>query len=246
MSNLLQIVKSKADVTQLKKGLTPLILEFQVDAQTAPYLVSSSKGVLWINEPFAGDPPFIKAAIRKGVTPGSIFVEAAKAIFEKATEMRWGSAQPFTEEGLIAAIDHVSSYSVGSLDVLVSPKPILDGGTLPFWIRDRELGENLRAADWVPENCIIVIPSDRSFLGMLVHLSPLSTAMAIHNAARGFAMCWTPVRPSSQENDTSGRDRSSSRLPGGGYQPHTTRKDGDLPKIPKGAGSAVKPRSKRK
>lgn len=192
MSNLLQIVRSKADVTKTKKGMTPLILEFHVDAQTAPYLVSSSNGVLWIDQPFAGEPPFIKAAIRKGVTPGDIFVEASKAIFEKATEMRWGSAQPFTEEGLASAIDHVTSYSVGSVDILVSPKPLLDGGSLPLWIRDRELGENLRAAEWVPENCIIVIPSDRSFLGMLVHLSPMTTAMAIHNAARGFAMCWTP------------------------------------------------------
>lgn len=191
MSNMLQIVRSKVDVTQAKKGLTPLILEFHVDPQTAPYLVSSSKGVMWIEDPLQGEPPFIKAAVRKGVNPGDIFCEASKAIFAKATEMQWGSAQPFTEEGLAAAIDHVSSYSVGSLDILVSPKPILGGGTLPLWIRDREIGENLRAAEWVPDNCIVVVPSDRSFLGMLVHLSPLSTAMAIHNAARGFAMCWT-------------------------------------------------------
>lgn len=195
MSNLLQIVRSKVDVTKAKKGMTPLILEFHVDPQTAPYLVSASKGVMWIDEPFAGDSPFIKAAVRKGITPGDIFTEAAKAIFAKATEMKWGSAHPFTEEGLSAAIDHVSSYSLGSLDIIVSPRPLLDGGTLPQWIRDRELGENLRAAEWVPENCAIVIPSDRSFLGMLVHLSPLSTAMAIHNAARGFAMCWDPPDP---------------------------------------------------
>jgi hypothetical protein len=192
MSNLLQIVRSKVDVTQAKKGMTPLILEFYVDPQTVPYLVSSSNGVMWIDEPFKGDQPFIKAAVRNGITPGDIFIEAAKAIFEKSTEMRWGSAHPFTEEGLAAAIDHVSSYSVGSLDIVVSPKPLLDGGTLPLWIRDRELGENLRAAEWVPENCIVVIPSDRSFLGMLVHLSGKDTAMAIHNAARGFAMCWSP------------------------------------------------------
>ena len=211
MSNLLQIVRSKADVTKTKKGMTPLILEFQVDPQTAPYLVSSSKGVLWIDEPFKGDPPFIKAAVRKGVTPGDIFQAASKAIFEKATEMQWGSAQPFTEVGLTAAIDHVASYSVGSLNILVSGKPILEGRTLPSWLRDRELGENLRSADWVPENCAIVIPSDRSFLGMLVHLTPLTTVMAIHNASRGFAMCWTPTEPTVVDATVAKHDRKSPR-----------------------------------
>jgi len=192
VSNLLQIARSKVDVTQVKKGMTPLILEFYVDPQTAPYLVSASRGVLWINDPFPGNTPFIKAAVRNGVLPGDIFREAAKAIFSKSMEMKWGSAQPFTKDGLDAALGYVSSYSVGSSDVLVSSGSRLPGGQFPDWIKDREIGENLRLAEWVPSNCAVVVPSDRSFLGMLVHLSPLSTAMVVHNAARGFAMCWSP------------------------------------------------------
>ena len=187
--SLLQVVRNAPEVLT-KKNATPLILEFTVDAATAPYLVSSSKGLMWIEEPHPGSTePIIKAAVRKNVTLSASFWGASKAIFAMAKERQWGSAQPYTEAGLRAAMDHVGSYGLGAVEILVSPS--LEGTVRPQWLIERNLiGENLRVEAWIPDNCAIVVPVDREYLGMLVRLSPSATAMAIHNSSRGFAMCW--------------------------------------------------------
>ena len=188
MSNLLQVVRARPEA-MTRKGVTPILLEFQVDEATSPYLVSASSGVMWIEEAHPGDKPVIKAAVQKNVTPGELFWTASNAIYERSKEVEWGSAQPYTAEGLEAAIEHVSSYGLGTVEILVAPMKKEDR---PTWLVDRDLGEYLRVSSWVPPNCAIVVPSDRNFLGLIVHLSPTATAMAIHNPSRGFAMCWSP------------------------------------------------------
>jgi hypothetical protein len=143
--------------------------------------------VLWINQPHPGDVPHVKAAVQKNKVPGEVFWNVATAIFEKSRECQWGNAQPYTEQGLMAAIEHVSSYGLGTVDILVAMDNKDDR---PKWLLDRDLGENLHGCAWVPENCAVVVPSDRQFLGMYVHLSAPLTAMVVHNPSRGFAMCW--------------------------------------------------------
>lgn len=188
MSNLLQIVRVKPDA-MTKKGVTPLILEFTVDPQTAPYLVSSTSGVVWIEAPHQGEnTPIIKAAVRKGVPPGNLFWEAAQAIYARSLDAQWGSVHPFTSQGVEAAIEYVEGYDLGQVDILVSPTT--PDKKRPFWLLEKNIGHRVRSSSWVPENCALVVPTDRQFVGMLVHLSPTATAMAVHNPSRGFAICW--------------------------------------------------------
>ena len=188
MSNLLQVIRARPEA-MTRKGVTPIILEFGVDEATAPYLVSASSGTMWIETPHPGDKPIIKAAVQKNITPGEMFWMASKAIYERSLTSEWGSAQPYTQEGLEAAIEHVSSYGMGTVEILIPPGKKEDR---PKWLLDRDVGEFLRVSSWVPENCVIIVPTDRNFVGMIVHLSPTATAMAVHNPSRGFAMCWNP------------------------------------------------------
>ena len=188
MSNLLQIVRVKPDA-MTKKGVTPLILEFTVDPQTAPYLVSATTGLLWVDTPHPADrQPVIKAAVRKGVAPGDLFWEAAKAIYARSLEAQWGSAHPFTSDGVEAAIEHVESYDLGQVDILVSPTTPTK--KRPVWLLEKNIGHHVRSSSWVPDNCAIIVPTDRQFVGMLVHLTPTIMALAVHNPSRGVAVCW--------------------------------------------------------
>jgi len=143
---------------------------------------------MWVDSPHEGTIPTIKAAVRKGVRPGDLFWEASEAIYNRSLELQWGSAHPFTEAGVAAAIDHVDSYDMGQLDILVGHA---SGPTKkhPDWLLEKNIGHRVRMSAWIPDDCAIIVPTDRQFVGMMVHLSPTAVAIAVHNPSRGFAMC---------------------------------------------------------
>ena len=114
MAHLLAVQRLKSKAMQRKTNV-PLILEFHVNPETAPYLVSSSAGVMWINEPHPND--IVKAAVR-GATIGEFFAEVVEATASMGREMKWGNVQPLTVEGLRAAVDHVEFYELGPVELL--------------------------------------------------------------------------------------------------------------------------------
>lgn len=185
MSNLLQIIRSAPKSLQ-KKGTVPLMLEFNVSRETAPYLVTSTAGVLWIEEPHPGD--LIKAAVREVAVPGDLFVEAIRAVASRGLEFKWGNIHPFTEAGLDAAIDHVQSYGLPDIEILVGPKQ--KDALPPKWLSPKSVQVPFRVSSWVPENCAVVVPADREYVGFLVHLKPKTIVMAIHNASRAIGLAW--------------------------------------------------------
>lgn len=188
MSNLLQIVRIKPEAME-RKGVFPLMLEFNVDPQTAPYLVSSSSDFLWLESPHTQEgKTLVKAAIRKGGTLSDLFWSATKMMYDRALQDQWGSIHSFSEEGLEAAVAHIQSYDLGEVDILVAPAG--PDKERPQWLQDLDPGQRLRVTSWVPEDCIVVVPAERQFLGLLIRLSHNTAAISIHNASRGFAMCW--------------------------------------------------------
>jgi len=192
----------------------PLILEFQVPEETAPYLVSSSSSVLWINEAHPGS--LIKAAVRES-TPGAFFREVIEAVAAMGLQQEWGNVHPLTVEGLQAAIDHVSYYELGPLELLtprahpagstgedededeappkapwakekpqrVSPAALMPPGLRPLL---EEVGLPFRPSAWVPEGTVIVVPKDRSFVGVVSQVTPKKIAGVVHNAARSIGI----------------------------------------------------------
>ena len=203
MNHLLHVSRLQTKALS-RKGTVPLMLEFGVAEETAPYLVSSSSSVMWVTEPHPG--PSVKAAIRE-VSLTDFFREVVEAVAVMGRLQKWGNVQPLTMEGLKAAIDHVAFYGLDPLELIiprvrlsvvasdddddqedpqwVGPvslmppeiRPLIEGAGLPF-----------RASAWVPEGTVVVVPKDRSFVGMVSQVTPKKIAGVVHNAARGLAI----------------------------------------------------------
>lgn len=199
MSNLLTVKKFRSKATE--KGKTPLLVEnIPVDPQCAPYLVTSSEGVIWIEKPHPGD--VVRAAVRT-VTPGQVFTELLEAIVERSEIDGWGSVQPYTENGLHEAIRYLSFYGLTDVEVLMPPTPKKDW---PKWLLTKNLGLHVRPSSWIPKGHLVVIPHERDYVGMIGHLDGLRVAALVHNASRGVAVLKkktvkkTPVKASKKDD----------------------------------------------
>ena len=173
-------------------AITPLMLELPVNSDTAPYLVSSASGLMWIHSPFGTTKPMVRAAVRKIKTPSDVFLDVSNAIRDMSLEMGWGNINSYSERGLNMAIEHVSSYYADTVDILVNPGHKLsehDCKDRPRWLMDRDLNEFLLEAPWVPLNQIVVVPSDRNNFGTMYQFSGNKAAILVHDPSRGFAMC---------------------------------------------------------
>lgn len=181
MSNLLTI--SRTQFKAVSEGKIPLILEFKVNPQTAPYLVSSSSGMMWIEKAHPGD--IIKAAVREVKAPGDLFLEVVQNVRARGLEHEWGNVHPFTEEGLTKAIDHVEGYEMGDLIILT---PMKRGKTRPAWFKPEKYGLPFRPCSWLPKKLAVVVPADLAFVGMLTHLTRTRVAVAVHNPSRSIGI----------------------------------------------------------
>lgn len=211
MSHLLHVSRLQSKAAQ-RKGVMPLMLEFQVPEETAPYLVSSSSSVMWINEAYSGS--LVKAAVRESLL-GTFFQEVIEAVTVMGRQQEWGNVHPLTVEGLRAAIDHVAFYDLGPLELLtprahpagstgedddetptgdegvsgtpqrVSPVALMPPGLRPLL---EAVGLPFRPSAWVPEGTVVVVPRDRSFVGMVSQVTPKKIAGVVHNAARGIGI----------------------------------------------------------
>jgi len=115
MSHLLFVSRLQSKALK-KRTNQPLYLEFGVSEETAPYLVTSTTSLMWINEPHPG--PSVKAAIRT-VGLGEFFREVIEQVVLMGTQMQWGNVHPLTLEGIKAAIDHVEFYELGPVELLI-------------------------------------------------------------------------------------------------------------------------------
>jgi len=181
MSNLLTVKKFKSKATE--KGKTPLLVEnIPVDPECAPYLVTSSEGVAWIEKPHPGD--VVRAAVRT-VTPGQVFTELLEAIIKRSLRDKWGSVQPYTEKGLQKAIQYLDSYGLTDIEILMPPTAKTKW---PKWLLKKNLNLHVRPSSWIPEGHLVVIPHERDYVGMIGHLDGQRVAALVHNASRGVTV----------------------------------------------------------
>ena len=194
-----------------RKGTMPLMLEFTVTDETAPYLVSSSSSVMWVQEPHPG--PLVKAAVRE-VSLGEFFREVVLAVAAMGRQQEWGNVHPLTVAGLRAAIEHVAYYDLEPLELLIprahpsgsseeededsaslegapeAPQRLSPAVLMPPDLRPilEEVGLPFRPSAWVPPGTVIVVPKDRTFVGVVSQVTSKKIAGVVHNAARGIAI----------------------------------------------------------
>jgi hypothetical protein len=190
MSNLLLVTKLQSAALQKKQGIIPLMVEVPIDPQTAPYLVSSTSSLLWIDEPHPGD--VVKAAVRQDVAPASLFLEVLESVMLKGNQEGWGNVFPFSLQGILDAIDYVKSFDLDDLEVLVPRVKIKqddkEGYERPEWLNPTNIKLPLRPTSWLPENCAVVLPKDRELVGVLGHLTNKAVIVVVHNASRCFGI----------------------------------------------------------
>ena len=195
MSNLLQVNRVRPKALS-KEGAVPLMMEFPVHQELAPFLVSSSRAVRWVEEAHPGDPMHVKGAVRPIQTPGEFFRELLEALIERGRQDGWGTVHPFSEEGVRAAIAHLNHYELTDLELLVPRTRVADkeegkdAYERPEWLTQAVLHLPVRPSGWVPDDCAVVVPRDRAFVGVMLHLAPQSICAAIHNASRGIAVAF--------------------------------------------------------
>jgi len=204
MSHLLQFSRLSSKALQ-RKGVMPLMLEYPVPEETGPYLVSSTSSVMWITELHPNST--VKAAVRE-TTPGNFFREVIEAVSAMGRQQNWGNVHPLTLEGVRAAIQHVASYDLDPLELLIPrahppggdpSSPDEEEGDVPKAVRValmppelrpliEDAGLPFRPSVWVPDGTVIVVPKDRTFVGVLNQVTPKKIAGVVHNAARGIGI----------------------------------------------------------
>lgn len=176
---LLEIVSFDNTVRQTKKGATtPLLMEFSVNSELAPFLVSSPRSVRWVEK--TSQTGNVRAAIRDRE---GLERDIVAAVVERGQEAEWGNIHPLTEEGVNACVEHLEYYELGHLELLINPETDVEDVEFP-----EHLGQHY--ASWVPVDAVVVVPIDRAFLGTMGTLGRQKTVAVVHNASRGIAVAW--------------------------------------------------------
>lgn len=167
---MLQVI----DVDTIK---SPLMMETPLDpALDGPYLVSSSKSLLWVERKFPGN--FLRAAVREVPCYSTHYKNIYFKCLKESMKRGWGSALPFTENGLAGVLLYLSSFGFSEFDLVVSPSQDND-----FDIPDNVY---LSERSWVPQGFCLLSPTDKSYVGSLYRFSNGSSATFVHNPSRGF------------------------------------------------------------
>lgn len=165
---------SLTSVVSLKAKKVPLLLEVPVEAELTPFLVTSSRKVIWIESAKNGS---IRAAVRK-VSPHDHFMELVEAFLERSVKEEWGSVLPLSLEGVRLGRTHLSDYGMKDLDLLAHP--------------DTELppleGTSSVSCPWLPVGVALLLPVDRSYVGVTFEFGGGNIATVLHNAARGLVV----------------------------------------------------------
>ena len=173
--NLLDVVALKP---QGEAGRSLTLEYLQVNPELAPFLVSSTRSVVWVHH--ASKENTVRAAVRKRQ---GIEAELVAAVIQMGQETGWGNVHELTTEGVQACVGHLRDYHDEPLEILISPDTDLEGIDIPTNVPKTE-------ADWIPTECLVVVPMDRANLGTLWVIGRHKVAALVHNVARGIAVAW--------------------------------------------------------
>jgi len=168
------------DLIPHKAGQIPLAAEFPVDVLTAPYLVTGSAQMVWVEDSVGG---VVRAGVRRSNlirTYKDILVRVAA----RGKRDGWENVFPMTVKGIKAAVQHLFSYGIPEVEILLSGGcPIL--GRLQ---EEDDLEHRVVVTDWLRKDQGVVVPIDRNFLGVASSIGEKHCIGIIHNPSRGMAV----------------------------------------------------------
>ena len=145
------------------------------DPEAGPFLITSSKTVLWVERSFPGG--FLRVAVRKA-DPNALFKDLVEAIATRGEESEWGNVVDASHRGMSKAIDHLHYYGFKDLELLHGKgfKPT-DVVAIPA-----------SYVEWMPEGWGVLLPKDRNYVGTTYDLGEGVVGVVVHNASRGVAI----------------------------------------------------------
>lgn len=171
------------------------MVEMEVSSETAPYLVTSTTSLAWVDSPM--DPTqemwpdrtpdtVVRVAVRPDLVgpPGPLFAQILDVVGERGGNSRWGNVHPFTEDGVISSFEHVNFYGLGDLCLLVPNEET----SIPLRGIASDRGLLPQPCSWMPPECAVVVPKDRTFVGVLGRLGRGGSVAVVHNASRAIAI----------------------------------------------------------
>lgn len=172
MDTLLQ----KMDLKKLTRKRIPFLVELPVHSASAPFLVSGTKKWLWVERVAGG---FVKAAVRPERVPAKLSEQVVKEVAQAGRDRKWGNNFPLTEAGLKEAIEYLRYYGLEKLEILVAEKTKLP--RIPE-------GVTVCPVAWVSKGRAVVVPEDRSYLGLFGTIQDTHWTAIVHNPSRGMAV----------------------------------------------------------
>ena len=164
-------------VTSPQASRTPLMLEVPVTpGLDGPFLVSSSKDLIWIARTFAGGA--VRAAVRTAPIQ-FLFRDAIHKVFYKSMDEKWGSWAPPSAEGVREVISHLAEYDLTEVEVIFGVG--FDETLIPEKVPSKE-------AHWVPPCWAVILPADRAFVGTTFDFGSGRAALVLHNASRAVGV----------------------------------------------------------
>lgn len=156
-----------------KKGKIQAFTVVPVSPETAPYLVTSSKSVVWVKSPKEGN--VVWAAIRNRCAPTFLYEEMFRSILDKSMEEGWENV--FSQSQVDKACMRLCEYDIVETELLVGPDFPVEDLKIPAF-----------PVEWLPAGYAVVVPSNRAFLGSLMDFANGEFAAVVHNASRGISI----------------------------------------------------------
>lgn len=153
----------------------PLLIEVPVHGDGAPFLISGTKGWVWVEGSRTG---ILRSAVRPGPIPEDIFVQVVREVARRGVVSHWGNARAFSEVGLKEAVAYIASYGIEEVEALVPVGSVFHAPK----------GVKLSESAWVPQDKAVVVPTDRTYLGMVGTFGTDFYTVVLHNPSRGMAV----------------------------------------------------------
>ena len=142
--------------------------------EAGPFLISSSKSVVWVGRAFAGG--FLRVAVRN-TDLDTLSREMVEAIAERGDESEWGNVQPATKEGIIEGLAHLNYYGLKVSSLLYGDG--FDISLVPDLPRT--------PAEWLPPTWAVLIPG-REYVGTAYLFGDGYVGALVHNPSRGVVV----------------------------------------------------------
>jgi hypothetical protein len=206
-SSLLQVITHEGHKDS-KKGQIPLFMEFPVNSDLAPFLVTRARSgkemTLWVMRTKGGK---IKAALRQIPSLEDYWLEIIEKTRLMGLEEDWGNVHPLTRDGLLASIEHLNNFGFKLEDLEMLAHPEMQWVTVdPSWDNTGKgmvlslLGLPVQPTLWLPLDIVAIVPRDREMVGF-AFLTQRRVASVVHNAARGLGIATSRPVPVEQEEE---------------------------------------------